>query len=112
MSCYPVNMRGPRWKLVCIFGALLVPGTAFAEARLAPAADGGLDIREGDNVLGHVALQAPPLRRGQARLRRVDVDGHAIAEVRVPIRGTPAEEVWLAELAAAPHGSAGRARGA
>ncbi len=108
MSCYPVNMRGTRWKLVCIFGALLVPGTAFAEARLVPAADGGLDIREGDNVLGHVVLQAPPLRRGPARLRRVDVDGHAIAEVRVPVRGTPAEEVWIGELPAGPHHPEGK----
>src|SRR3954454_15264603 len=109
MSCYPVNMRGPRWKLVCIFGALLVPGTAFAEARLVPAADGGLDIRDGDSVLGHVVLHAPALRRGRARLRRVEVDGHAIAEVRVPVRGTAAEEVWIGELQAGRHVSAGAA---
>jgi len=64
---------------------------------LAPAADGGVDVREGSATVAHVALQTPALRRGQPALRGVVVDGHRVVELRVPIRGTPAEEVWVGE---------------
>src|SRR5436190_9483815 len=66
----------------------------------APAADGGIDIREGNATVAHVALKTPALRRGQLSLREVVVDGHRVAELRIPIRGTPSEEVWIGEQGA------------
>ena len=56
-------------------------------------------------VVAHVALKTPALRRGQPRLREVVVDGHRIAELRVPVRGTPAEEVWIGERRPAKRGA-------
>src|SRR5262245_23042757 len=80
--------------------AMLWAATAGAAAPLtmAPAADGGIDIRDGKALVKHVALKTASLRRGQPRLRAVVVDGHRVAELRVPIRGTPAEEVWIREV--------------
>src|SRR4029078_3080267 len=73
---------------------------APAPLTVAPAADGGLDIKDPKAVVAHVALKPAALPRGQPRLRQVAVDGHRVAELRVPIRGTPAEEVWLGEVVA------------
>jgi len=80
--------------------AVLWAATAGAAApvTLAPAADGGIDVRDGAAVAAHVALKTAALRRGQPRLREVVVDGHRVAELRVPVRGTPAEEVWVGEI--------------
>src|SRR5262245_12984579 len=82
--------------------AMLIASTAIAAQPLtmAPAADGGIDIRDGKALAAHVALKTAALRRGQPRLREVVVEGHRIAELRVPIRGTPADEVWIGEVAA------------
>ncbi len=55
-------------------------------------------MREGDAVLARVPLETPPLRRGRPRLREVTVDGRRVAEVRVAVRGTPREELWIGEL--------------
>src|SRR5215471_9112012 len=80
--------------------AMLWAATALAAAplTLSPAADGGIDLRDGAAVAAHVALKTAALRRGQPRLREVVIDGHRVAELRVPIRGTPAEEVWVGEI--------------
>jgi HEAT repeat protein len=105
MSCYPETMR-PRLFLVALCPLALALGAgppataapAAAPLRLESTADGGLDVRDGAALVAHLALKTPGLRRGQPALREVSVDGHRLAELRVPIRGTAAEEVWLAEL--------------
>jgi HEAT repeat protein len=66
--------------------------------RWSAAADGALEVRRGDELLGRVALRTPALRRGAPVVREVNVAGHRVAELRVPVRGTPSEEVWIAEL--------------
>src|SRR5690348_6577672 len=73
---------------------------AGAPVTMTAAADGGVDLHDHDGKLlvAHVALKTPALRRGQPRLREVVVDGHRVAELRVPIRGTPAEEVWIGDV--------------
>ena len=76
-------------------------GTAIAAAApvtMTPAADGGIDLRDGKGVVAHVPLKSAALRRGQPKLRELVVDDHRIAELRVPIRGTPAEEVWIGDV--------------
>jgi HEAT repeat protein len=80
--------------------AVLVPATAVAAQPLTmtPAADGGIDVHDGKTLAAHVAIKTAALRRGQPRLREVTVDGHRVAELRVPVRGTPAEEVWVGEI--------------
>src|SRR5580765_2723032 len=80
--------------------AVLWAATAGAASplTLAPATDGGLDVRDGAALAAHVALKTAALRRGQPRLREVAVDGHRVAELRVPVRGTPAEEIWVGEI--------------
>jgi HEAT repeat protein len=80
--------------------------TLAAPARVARAAaltgsdvaGGGLELRDGSVVVARVPLATSPLRRGPARLREVTIDGRRVAEVRVSVRGTPREEVWIGEL--------------
>jgi HEAT repeat protein len=95
------------WILRVVVALTLALATTSAAARaevpappltLAPGADGGLELRAGAAVVARVPLKTPPLRRGTPRLRALDVDGHRVAEVRVPVRGTAAEEVWIGEL--------------
>src|SRR5258708_18553101 len=86
-------------------GALSV-ASAHAAAPPAPrgavtradAADGGLEVRAGGAVLARVPVKAAPLRRAPARLREVSVEGRRVVEVRVAVRGTPHEEVWIGEV--------------
>jgi HEAT repeat protein len=75
---------------------------AAASLRLTPAPDGALEIRSGDAVLTRVPLKTPMLRRGTPALREVTVEGHHLAEVRVSVRGTSAEEVWIGEVDGRP----------
>ena len=89
--------------------ALLAVPLAQAEAapaagglRLNPAPEGALEIRSGDDVLTRISLKTPALRRGTPALRQVTVEGHRLAELRVPVRGTSAEEVWVGEVAGRP----------
>ena len=70
--------------------------------RLNPAPDGALEIRSGDDVVTRLPLKTPALRRGTPALREVTVEGHRLAELRVPVRGTSAEEVWIGEVAGRP----------
>ena len=64
----------------------------------APRPTARLEIRNGDALVTRVALKTPALRRGTPSLRDVTVDGHRLAELRVPVRGTSAEEVWIGEV--------------
>jgi HEAT repeat protein len=91
-------LAGPRAALLV---ALLAAGGARAAAvplALAEAPDGALDVRAGGAVLAHVPLDTPPLRRGPPRAREVATDGRRIVEVRVAVRGTPREELWIGEV--------------
>jgi HEAT repeat protein len=65
---------------------------------LAQAPDGAVDVHAGGAVLAHVPLETSPLRRGPPRAKEVTVDGHRIVEVRVAVRGTPREEVWIGQI--------------
>jgi HEAT repeat protein len=65
---------------------------------VAGAPDGGVTLTAGGALVARLPLATPALRRGPVRARLVEVDGHRLAEVRVAVRGTGNEEVWLAEL--------------
>ncbi|HEY7370983.1 MAG TPA: hypothetical protein VIF57_02310, partial [Polyangia bacterium] len=77
-----------------------VTAAAATPVTMTAAADGGIDVHDGKALAAHVAVKTAALRRGPPRLREVAVDGHRVAELRVPVRGTPAEEVWIAEIGA------------
>jgi HEAT repeat protein len=80
--------------------------SAWAGAKeLGSAADGSLEIRDGKNVIARVPLKTPALRRGTPYLREIDVDGHHVVEIRLPVRGVAAEEVWIGELPDGPSGT-------
>ena len=92
--------------MLALFAAAPRAGAAAAPAagglRLNPTPDGALEIRSGDDVLTRVVVSTPSLRRGTPVLREVTVEGHRLAELRVPVRGTSAEEVWIGEVAGHP----------
>jgi HEAT repeat protein len=87
------------------------PGLGFgrraqaAASQLVAAPDGALVIRDGQTVLARVELQTLALRRGTPRFREVEVDGHRVGELRLPVRGRAAEEVWIGELPAGARAS-------
>jgi HEAT repeat protein len=85
--------------LLGLWAALPPPAAAAASGlHLGTAADGALEIRNGDELLTRVAPKTPALRRGTPALREVTSAGHRLAELRVPVRGTSAEEVWIGEV--------------
>ena len=65
---------------------------------LAQGADGALEIHSGAALIARVTMKTPALRRGQPSLREVNVEGHRVAELRVPVRGASGAEVWLGEV--------------
>jgi HEAT repeat protein len=71
---------------------------AAGPLQLAGVADGSLEVRAGTTVVARIAVKTPLLRRGPATLHEIAVDGHRLVDVRVPVRGTPKEEIWLADL--------------
>ncbi|MBC8131689.1 MAG: hypothetical protein H7X95_01805, partial [Deltaproteobacteria bacterium] len=76
-------------------------GAAVAGAsslKMAPIDDSTVELRSGPVTLARIALATPALRRGSPQLREVEVNGHRIAELRIPVRGRPAEEVWVADI--------------
>jgi HEAT repeat protein len=77
-----------------------------AVLQLVSAPDGALEIRSGADPIGRLEPKTPPLRRGTPALRELSVAGHRLAELRLPIRGTPGEEVWIGEI----EGDRGHAR--
>jgi HEAT repeat protein len=74
------------------------PPVRPAPLTLADGAGGALEVRAGGAVLARVAVKTAPLRRAPARLREVSVEGRRVVEVRVAVRGTPHEEVWIGEV--------------
>src|SRR6185312_8850503 len=109
MAAVHINAMLPGVMRILLLGvAVLVTGAAQA-AEPGPsgatsglswgtAPDGALDVRDGGASIAHLALKTPPLRRGQPVLREVSVEGHRVAELRVPVRGTSGAEVWIARL--------------
>ncbi|HVV51932.1 MAG TPA: hypothetical protein VHO06_19845, partial [Polyangia bacterium] len=92
--------------VLALAAAAPAPAAAAGGLRLSAAPDGALEIRSGDDLVTRLTLETPALRRGTPALRDVTVAGHRLAELRVPVLGTSAEEVWIGEVNAAP----GRAR--
>jgi HEAT repeat protein len=98
-----VSPRGAAAFAVLLAVDLLDLGVAGVRAAPAPlalseAADGALDVRAGGAVVARVPLETPSLRRGPPRAREVAIDGRRIVEVRVAVRGTPREELWIGEV--------------
>jgi HEAT repeat protein len=88
----------PALLILLVAATALAAGAPAGGLRLSTAADGGLEVRNGDDLLAHVMLKTPPLRRGLPVLREVVVAGHRVYELRVPVRGTPSAEVWIGEI--------------
>jgi len=79
------------------------PAAAASGAlQLANAADGGLEVRRQGAAVAKLTLQTPAARRGPPTVREVSVEGHPVADVRVPVRGQAAEEAWIGDLSARP----------
>jgi HEAT repeat protein len=97
-----------RWSIFSVAAALALTAPAAQAAAVPPplslagAPDGWFEIREGTAVLARVPIATAPLRRGTPSLHETDVDGHRVAELRVPVRGKAAEEVWIADVGARP----------
>jgi HEAT repeat protein len=88
--------------------ALAAP-VAPTSVQLSAAPGGALEIRSGADLIVRLELKTPPLRRGTPTLRELVVEGHRLAELRIPIRGAPGDEVWIGEVEArGGHVSAGR----
>jgi len=115
MSCYPEVMCSPvvrgglRTGLVLALAVTLAghtaaaagaqpPPSAQAAPQLGTTPDGSLEVRQGASVLLRLQPRTAALRRGTPRVHAVDVDGHAIVDVRLPVRGSASEEVWIHEL--------------
>lgn len=97
-------------RLVAISAVL---GAALANPALADVSgvsasiepsNGTLTFREGGKALASFIPRTEKDRRGQPKARMIEVSGHKVAEVRVPVLGEGAarEEVWIAELSAGP----------
>ncbi len=106
--CSPVVKGGLLAGLLALAGPLVpraAPGAEAAAPAVAPevvsAADGSLEVRQGAAVAVRLQPRTAALRRGTPRARLVDIDGHAILDVRLPVRGSASEEVWIHELPAA-----------
>jgi HEAT repeat protein len=67
---------------------------------------GALEIRKGNERVGRLEPKTPLLRRGTPALVDRVVAGHPLVELRIPILGTPGEEVWIGEI----EGRAGHGR--
>ena len=85
-----------------VFAVAAPSRLAAGAARLVATPEGGLELRRDETVLARLAVETPALRRGDARLREVTVDGHAVAEIRIPVRGRASEEVWIGDLSVRP----------
>ncbi|HEY4186370.1 MAG TPA: HEAT repeat domain-containing protein [Polyangia bacterium] len=104
----PPRRHSPAARVLATFGGLALvaalPGflPAATPVRLADTADGSVELRQDATVLARVAVQTPPLRRGTPQFQELTVAGHPVAELRIPVRGRAAEEVWIGDLAAHP----------
>ena len=105
----PGRLAGRFALALAAVACALVPATRAVAAgprQLASTADGALELREGASVLLRLQPRTPALRRGTPRLREVDVDGHHVTEIRLPVRGNASQEVWIGELPDGPRGAA------
>lgn len=88
--------------VACAAAALFVaPGTACGEdldVRVTPK--GELALLEGGSTKLVLAVETPALRRGTPRGERLAVAGRPVWQMRLPIRGTESEEVWVGEVGA------------
>jgi HEAT repeat protein len=75
--------------------------TAAPPLRMVSGAGGTLELRTGERRLAEVKLTTPVDRRGEPRLTETTVEGRRLVEVRTPIKGENAAEVWLAAIGAA-----------
>ena len=78
--------------------ALAAPALAAPALQLTAGAGGALEIRNGGDLIARLEPKTPVLRRGTPVLRDRIVAGHHLAELRIPMRGTPGEEVWIGEV--------------
>src|SRR5258708_1933238 len=88
------------WLLTALLLATVAGRAAAVE--LTPAPDGAIDLRDGAVTVVHLQPQTPALRRGTAAIREQTVDGHRVAVVRIPVRGSARVEEWLIDLGAKP----------
>lgn len=65
---------------------------------LASATSGRIEVRDGKRNLATLSPRTAPELRGKPALREVQVAGHRVVEVRIPVQGKAREEVWVAEL--------------
>ncbi len=111
MLCYPEAMCSPDVRGGLLAGLLalavpLAPGAAAAAdgptphvaLQAATAADGALEVRQDAAVLLRLQPRTAALRRGTPTVREIEVDGHAVVDVRLPVRGSASQEVWIHEL--------------
>jgi len=107
-ACAPRRALPSATLLAALFFGPGVPAAVAAAPaagttlQLADTPDGGLELRRQGATLAKLALRTPAPDRGQPLLRERSVDGRAIAEVRVPVRGRAAEETWIGDLSAQP----------
>src|SRR5450432_2498453 len=78
--------------------ALAAPASVASALQLTTGTGGALEIRNGGDLIVRLAPKTPTLRRGTPALRDRIVAGHRLAELRIPIRGTPGEEIWIGEV--------------
>src|SRR5262245_33805746 len=86
------------WMTGSVAGLLLGGAAAAADVAAVGAGDGRVEVREGAAVLGSFAPRTPVAARGTPVARSVTVDGRRVVEVRIPIRQTARQEVWVAQL--------------
>jgi hypothetical protein len=74
------------WHLALLLGALSVTN-----------AGDRVDVRDGGSVVASFVPATPAAKRGPAQAKLVTAAGHALVEVRLPVTGARATEVWLGE---------------
>jgi HEAT repeat protein len=81
------------------FSATLAAGAPASAAGLAAATEpnGSIVLRDGERTVASFLPKTAPNRRESATAREQKVRGHAILEVRVPVKGEKRQEVWIAE---------------
>lgn len=83
--------------------AARTPGeTSERKLELVSKPDGTYEVREGNALVWQVKATTSALHRGTPRLRQVEVDGHRIVDLRIPVRGRPREEVFVADVGVRP----------
>jgi HEAT repeat protein len=83
---------------VALAALAAAPAWAAPALRLTTAPDGALEIRADAALIGRFSPRTRPADRGTPVLADRVVGGHHLAELRIPIRGKPGEEVWIGEV--------------